>query len=51
MRRATRYRCRRGHDKFVPEPPLNPDPRIRTGCEVCGGIVPHRPVGTGGWSA
>lgn len=32
---ATRYACRHcGDDKFVPERPLDPSPKIRTHCEV-----------------
>lgn len=43
---ATKYVCRCGTAKFVPERPLHPTPRIKTGCETCDRITPHAPVGT-----
>ena len=46
MPRATRYRCRCGATKCVPEDPLAPSPTIRTGCQSCERIATHRPVGT-----
>lgn len=44
---ATRYRCKFcGAEKFLPEPPLSPTPKARTGCDHCEGLTPHHPVGT-----
>ena len=44
---ASRYVCRGcGTHKFVPERPLHPTPSIRTGCQTCGALMPHNPVGT-----
>lgn len=56
---ATRYACRGcGATKFVPERPLDPKDKIRTGCDACGAIMPHHPVGhpagatlTRGWQS
>lgn len=56
---ATRYACRScDTSKFVPERPLDAAGKIRTGCETCGAIMPHHPVGhpagatlTRGWRA
>jgi len=44
---ATRYKCRYCNlHRWLPERPLNPTPRVRAGCERCGSITPHNPVGT-----
>lgn len=54
MTAKTRYRCRCGETKMIPERPFNDpdsDPEIRTGCQECGRITTHKPVGTPrGWS-
>lgn len=46
MTAESRYRCSCGHEKFVPEPPLDQKPNIRTGCPECNRLCEHRPVGT-----